>query len=259
MVNGALTWQLEMTGDTGGVLDPDGRGSRRSRPRMQAELKSNSREIAVSKAARAVSRASARLAERDHELRAALFAIEVAAAGLSRHRDHMTSRQVDELMDGLVAETRRVRSLLHGGEVTSTTFDLGDAIAPVLACARVSGLDVRSSVPSGIRVEGSPDSTAQVVVALLDNVRRHAASSPVEIHVELDDDTVTLSIVDRGPGIDHAVCERMFERGVRGGQSAGTGLGLYVARRLMEEQRGTIDVRTAPGAGAEFVLGFRRA
>src|SRR3954470_15345775 len=119
---------------------------------MPTELKTA--QAAESKAAKVVSKASARLAERDHEMRAALFAIEVAASGLSQHRDRMTSRQVDELMDGLVAETRRVRALLHGGDAPSRTFDLGEAIAPVLACARAAGLDVRSSVPAGIRVEG---------------------------------------------------------------------------------------------------------
>jgi signal transduction histidine kinase len=227
---------------------------------MLTELTSKTVHAERSKAEKVVSKASPRLAERDHEVRAALFAIEVAAAGLSRHRDHMTSRQVDELMDGLVAETRRVRALLQGtGGASPETFDLGDAIAPVLVCAQASGLDVRSSVPSGVRVDGIPHSTAQILVALLDNVRQHAASSPVELRVELHDDAVALSVIDRGPGIDPAVCDGMFERGVRGGESAGSGLGLNIARRLMEEQRGTIDVRTGPGAGAEFVLGFRRA
>jgi signal transduction histidine kinase len=226
---------------------------------MSTELTPNTVPRAKSNADKVVSKASARLAERDHEMRAALFAIEVAAAGLSRHRDRMTTRQVDELVDGLVAETRRVRALLHGGDARSTSFDLGDALAPVLACARAAGLVVRSSVPSGIRVEGRPDRTAQIVVALLDNVRQHAASSPVDLCLELRDDTVTLSVADRGPGIDPAMCHRMFERGVRGADSAGGGLGLYVARRLMEEQRGTIDVRTVPGAGAEFVLEFPRS
>jgi signal transduction histidine kinase len=226
---------------------------------MTSELTSNNVAAVRSKADKVVSWASARLAERDHEVRAALFAIEVAAAGLSQHRERMTAWQVDELMDGLIAETRRVRALLDGDDAAATTFDLGEAIAPVLACARGSGLDVRSSVPSGIRVEGRPDSTAQILVALLDNVRRHAGASPVDVRVCMHDDTATLSIVDRGPGIDLAVFETMFERGVRGAESPGSGLGLYVGRRLMEEQHGTIDVRTAPGAGAEFVLAFRRA
>jgi signal transduction histidine kinase len=224
---------------------------------MPTELTSNTK--AASKADKVVSRASARLAERDHELRAALFAIEVAAAGLSRHRDHMTSRQVDELMDGLVAETRRVRALLHGADAASMAFDLGEALAPVIACARGAGYDVRCCLPTGIRVEGNPDSTAQILVALLDNVRKHADGSPVDIRVGMGADTVTLSVVDHGPGIDPAVAERMFERGVRGADSDGSGLGLYVARRLIEDQRGTIEVRNAPGAGAEFVVEFRRS
>src|SRR5688572_2318565 len=105
---------------------------------MPTALSSNPVRVAKSKADKVVSRASARLAERDHEMRAALFAIEVAAAGLSRHRDRMTARQVDELMDGLVAETRRVRALLHGGEARSTSFDLAESLAPVLACARAA-------------------------------------------------------------------------------------------------------------------------
>src|SRR4051794_28845071 len=225
---------------------------------MHTEPTSKSVPAARSKASKVVSKASARLAERDHEMRAALFAIEVAAAGVSRNRDRMTTRQVDELMDGLVAETRRVRALLHGGDAASTTFDLADTLAPVLACARAAGMDVRSAVGTGVCVEGRPDHTAQVVVALLDNARHHAPTSPIELRLELHDDTVTLSVADHGPGIDPALSERMFERGVRGGASCGSGLGLYVARRLMHEQRGTIEVRTGPGAGAEFALQFRR-
>ena len=58
--------------------------------KMPTELSPNTIHVAMSKAHKVVSKASARLAEHDHEIRAALFAIEVAAAGLSRHRDRMT-------------------------------------------------------------------------------------------------------------------------------------------------------------------------
>ncbi len=214
---------------------------------------------AMRNVASVVSPTSARLAERDHELGAGLFAIEVAAAGLSRHRDRLTSGRVDDLIDGMIAEIRRVRTLLHGGGVPPACFDLADAIGPVIVCARASGMAIRSSVPMGIHVEGRADKTAQIMVALLDNVRRHALSSPVDVRVALRDGAVALSVEDRGPGIDAASRERLFERGVHRPESAGSGFGLYVARQLMESQRGTIDVRTAPGAGAEFVLEFRRA
>ena len=198
------------------------------------------------------------LAERNHELRAALFGIEASAAGRSHHRDRLTSVQVDELVEGLVAEIRRVKSLVHGEVGAPTRFDLGDAIAPVLTCARASGLQVVSLLPRGIIVQGRPDSTAQVVVALLDNARQHAPGSPVEVRAESLCDVATVFVEDRGPGITAKVPERIFGRGVRGGDSGGSGLGLYIARRVMVEQGGSIDVKARPGGGTSFVLRFRR-
>ena len=214
---------------------------------------------AVADPRRRVSPAPACLAERDHELRAALFAIEVTATGLSRGRDRMTSMQVDELMDGIAAEIRRVRALIDGSPEPTRTFDLAGAIAPVVACAYGAGLDVRCAVPAGIQVEGRPDSTAQVVAALLDNARQHARSSPVELHVARFGGSVVLTVEDLGPGVDASVRGRLFERGVRSAQSTGSGLGLHVARRLMREQGGDIAVRDRAGGGTTFALQFRSA
>jgi signal transduction histidine kinase len=198
------------------------------------------------------------LAERNHELRAALFGIEASAAGLSEHRDRLTSVQVDELVEGLVAEIRRVKGLVDGHVAPPTSFDLGDAIAPVLACARGAGLQVVASLPRGIMVQGRPDSTAQVMVALLDNARHHAPGSPIEVRAESRCDVATVFVEDRGKGIPSPVPERIFGRGVKGTDSGGSGLGLYIARRVMVEQGGSIGVSARPGGGASFVLRFRR-
>ena len=142
------------------------------------------------------------LAERNHELRAALFGIEASAAGLCEHRDRLTDGQIDELMDGLLAEIRRVRALFDGRRSAAMgTFDLGDALRPVVACAQATGLDVSFFLPPGVEVEGRRDSAAQVLVALLDNVRRHASCSPVDVRVAVLDDAVVVVLEDRGPGI----------------------------------------------------------
>jgi hypothetical protein len=92
--------------------------------------------------------------EREHELRAALFGIESAAEVLNRHREHMTDHQFDDLTRGVLAEARRLRGLLTGHIGSRDRFDLAEAIDPVLACARSSGLEVHSSVPRGIDVAG---------------------------------------------------------------------------------------------------------
>jgi signal transduction histidine kinase len=198
-------------------------------------------------------------AELRHETRAALLGIEAAASALLHHRALLTVQQLDELSGGLVAEVQRLRALLDDPSPAPVSFDLLEAITPVLTCARANGLDVRSTVPPGIAVTGRPESTAQVMVALLTNVKRHAPGSPVDVAVSVADDTVLVSIDDRGPGVPAFVQERVFERHAQAVGQDGSGLGLCIARRLMEEQVGSIAVLPRVGGGSSFVLGFRRA
>jgi signal transduction histidine kinase len=195
--------------------------------------------------------------EQRHEVRAALFGIEATADGLHRRRNDLTDGQFDELTLAIVAEVRRLRTLLEGRQRASGTFDLATAIGPVIATARAAGQEVHVSVPRGIIVEGCRDSTAQVVLALLDNARHHAGSTPVDVRTEVGRDAVTLRVEDRGPGIGDRLDAEVFERGVCG-DGGGSGLGLFIARRLMVEQGGSIAVRRRPGGGASFVLRFRR-
>ena len=207
---------------------------------------------------RRTSSVPARLAERNHELRAALFGLEAVAHGLCDHREHLTSRQVDELAEDLLAEIRRVRALVDNTACAPSIFDLGDALRPAISCARASGLDVSFFLPPGVEVHGRRESAAQVLVALLDNVRAHAESSPVDVLVAPLDDVVMVFVEDRGCGIPAALRQHVFERGVTGEESSGSGLGLHIAHRLMAEQGGSISVRSRRGGGTTFVLRFRR-
>lgn len=63
----------------------------------------------------------------------------------------------------------------------------------------------------------------------------------------------SLHVIDTGPGIPEDKIERIFEPYFTT-KSGGTGLGLPTSRRLIEEHRGTIDVHSAPGRGADFVI-----
>jgi signal transduction histidine kinase len=196
-------------------------------------------------------------AELRHEARAALLGIEAAATGLSRHRDVLSVEQIDELAHGLVAEIRRLRGLLDSRAAAPATFDLREAFLPVLTCARADGLDVRSSLPRGIEVVGTPDRAAQVLLALLTNAKHHAPGSPVEIRAVVADDEVSVYVEDRGPGIPTSLHERVFERRMKAVGSDGSGLGLFIARQLMEEQHGCIDIEPHAGRGASLILRFR--
>jgi signal transduction histidine kinase len=201
----------------------------------------------------------ASVVERDHELRAGLFALEVTSGVLRRDRDRLSSGDVDMLMDGLGSEIARLRALLEASPVSAASYDLGAAIAGAVACARACGLVVDAAVPAGVAVLGRPDTAAQVVVGLLDNVRRHAAGSPVELDVTVQDATVVLRVGDRGPGVDAGLRDRLFDRGAHHPDSDGSGLGLYIGRRLIVEDGGELTVEARPGGGSTFVVRFQAA
>lgn len=91
-----------------------------------------------------------------------------------------------------------------------------------------------------------------MVKNLLTNAARHAPGAPVHLGVERAGRRVRVVCRDHGPGIDPALAPHVFERGVRGAQSEGSGLGLYGARMLMREQGGDLVLERVP-TGTRFV------
>jgi signal transduction histidine kinase len=102
------------------------------------------------------------------------------------------------------------------------------------------------------------DRLGQVMNNLLSNATRYsAAGSEIRISAFADAECVQIEVSDQGAGIAPEDCERIFEKFYRGKHGAtlavrGTGLGLAVARQLVEAHGGTIGVRSRLGAGSTF-------
>ncbi len=64
----------------------------------------------------------------------------------------------------------------------------------------------------------------------------------------------TISVSDKGPGIDPLLLPRLFERYARSSSSVGLGVGLYLARQIAEAHHGTLEVTSSPGVGTQFRL-----
>lgn len=68
---------------------------------------------------------------------------------------------------------------------------------------------------------------------------------------------LVLDVVDAGPGIESELQQRLFQRGqrgVQGGRQAGSGLGLYIVRRVMELHGGKVEALPSPGGGTQMRL-----
>lgn len=97
----------------------------------------------------------------------------------------------------------------------------------------------------------------QVVDSLVANAIKYGAGRPISLHVELAGPVARLRVADQGIGISGADALKIFERFGRVGpveHYGGLGLGLYLARRLVEAHGGAIQVESAPGAGATFTV-----
>ena len=134
-------------------------------------------------------------------MRAALVAIEASAERLSTHRSLLTAESLDELTRSLAHDVRCVRLLLERRNAAVSTFDLADALEPVVASASTAGADVRCSVPGGIAVVGNLHRTGQVVLSLLHNASQHVPASPIEIRARELCGTVALYVEVRGSGV----------------------------------------------------------
>jgi signal transduction histidine kinase len=107
------------------------------------------------------------------------------------------------------------------------------------------------------------DHTQQVLINLLDNALKYGAA-PLRVRAEPADGAVRISVADSGPGITLAEQQRIFEKFYRvdpqlSRAPSGSGLGLFIARELVQRMGGRIEVSSEPGAGATFVVELPRA
>ena len=97
----------------------------------------------------------------------------------------------------------------------------------------------------------------QVLLNLVGNALRYAPErSQVWIRLEQDGGLARVIVADQGPGLDPGQQAKVFEKFERLGRSGdgGSGLGLYISRKLARAMGGELTVESAPGQGARFIL-----
>ncbi|MGH9119385.1 MAG: sensor histidine kinase [Acidimicrobiales bacterium] len=161
------------------------------------------------------------------------------------------ARLVDDLFELSRIEADALQltcELVSLGDVAS------DALASAALAAEAKGVRLRGGlVESAPLVEASTVELSRVIRNLLDNaIRWTPAGGEVRVDVGDDGASAYVSVVDGCGGIPDADLDRVFEPAFRGDPArtpgtAGAGLGLAIARGLIQAQRGEIDVRNENG------------
>ncbi len=101
----------------------------------------------------------------------------------------------------------------------------------------------------------------QVLSNLLSNAAKYGCGRPIELAITEEGDAVRICVIDHGLGIPPEACARIFdrfERAVSLRNYGGLGLGLFIARQIVEAHGGTIAVTSELGVGSNFVVTLPR-
>jgi signal transduction histidine kinase len=101
-------------------------------------------------------------------------------------------------------------------------------------------------------VTAPPAMVHMVISNLVENAVAHTEHGRIDVRLEPG----RLIIQDTGQGIEPEDLQHLFERGFRGAQSRGRGLGLYLVQRITERLDWKISVQSTPGAGTRFEVMF---
>ena len=254
---------------------------RRDRTRALAALFALERELTDQHLLAERNRADVALNNRDdflgmvaHDLRGFMGEIAYRAASLIRDaRDDEAGRQsrqigmgiqrstagmrrlVGDLLDVAAIEAGRLHVEVANGDVASV---LRDAAAPLRSAAenKQIALDLEEP-PDSVAAMFDHDRVVQVLGNLVSNAIKFTPSGgKISLRLTVAGEEALLTVADTGAGIDEDKLEKIFERYTQLLRSdrRGLGLGLYIAKCLVQAQGGRIWATSTPGAGSNFTF-----
>ena len=208
-----------------------------------------------------------------HNFRSPLAAIKASVGGLLQHRSAWASAAPGELLQGIDHEVdrlnRMVANLLALSRLEADAWCSQREPASIQEVIGAAFDAFRDEDRQRIRVTLDPTlpevyldpvQIAEALGSLLDNALRYSPpESLVELRALQGEGALVLEVLDRGPGLPKGEEERVFERfyrapGLHESARPGMGLGLSIARGLVEAHGGQLTARNRVGGGAVFEI-----
>ncbi len=205
------------------------------------------------------------LGDLGHELRTPLTVIkgEIEAVMDGLHPPESLANVIDEvdLMERLLEDLRDM-ALAEAGRlqlnIAATDLEglLRDVVSSFTSRMEARSITIEMVIGATIgEVEVDAHRMHQVFSNVISNsIRVMADGGRLRISAERGDESVTIAIADTGPGIAQDRIDHVFDRFVKDDDSSGSGLGLSIARDLVEAHGGEIAASNLPGAGAVITI-----
>lgn len=203
------------------------------------------------------------VADASHELRTPLARLRLTTSGaLQQDSDPEELREALEIADRAgVSMTRLVEQLLalarldQKASLSEDSCQVREFLEEARGVLEPLTPALTVEVKANARVRGSAGDLARAVINLVDNARRHSpAGSPISVSTSLTGGFAVVRVVDRGEGIAPEHLERLGERFYRaddhrGRKDGGAGLGLSIAKAIVERSGGSLQIQSKLGEG----------
>lgn len=205
------------------------------------------------------------LAVVSHDLRGPLHAISLACEALREEISSDAARYLGAIERASGRAERLIADLLEASAIENGALTLSrgsiDAAAIVKQAAadhellaKESGGKITAQIPNETTiVSADRDRVLQVLGNLIGNALKHARGAPIEISIARLDRDAVIAVRDKGPGIADNELPHVFDRYWHGRtKKGGAGLGLAIAKGIVEAHGGHVAVSSKQGEGSEF-------
>jgi len=215
------------------------------------------------------------ITDASHELRTPLTALKSEIEVYLRGKNH-TQKETEQLLKSNLEEVNSLQmlsdNLLQLAQYQQfpnetdllENISLPQAVAAAVEKVKLMAIKKNISVENNIKdytVKGDEKSLEQLFIIFLDNAIKYSSeNTKVNISAESVDRSIWLTITDQGIGIAKKDLPRIFERFYRADSSrtkqkeSGYGLGLSIAKKIIDMYRGSIDVKSSLGKGTTFTI-----
>lgn len=211
------------------------------------------------------------LADASHELRTPLTIIE-SYASLLRRWASSNDQLREEALEAIVSESAQLKLLTQNllsltdtnreNCEQNTSFDLLPLVEQTAASLRVtSSREIRVQTELDMQelpMSGDPYQIRQLIIILIDNALKYSQQI-VDIRISLNDSRVTIRVMDQGIGIAEEDLPHIFDRFYRSDKArnrkqGGAGLGLAIAKHIVQKHQGTIELQSSMGLGSTAIV-----
>jgi signal transduction histidine kinase len=162
------------------------------------------------------------------------------------------ARLVDDMLDISRITAGKLSMHLESFDLTDTVKEVVERIQPQ---AMASGTEISIRGGGPILVNWDSYRIEQVLTNLLTNAIRYGAGKPIEVELSSEGPNTAIVVRDFGIGIAEADITRIFdrfERAVSPNEVPGLGLGLFIAKEIVEAHGGTLSAESTLGKGSAF-------